>query len=110
MFGARDGHWIPSIPAPVLSTPTAPGDGDPPPNPTNRFQLGKPVNGKEVAKGVVPRLYPRILTQLCPGTLSRLCPRPFELFAAPPYHSDILSKSLIGDLGLHMLHILHGPR
>ena len=58
---------------------------------------------------VVPRLYPRILTQLCPRTLSRLCPRPFELFAAPPYHSDILSKSLIGDLGLHMLHILHGP-
>ena len=57
----------------------------------------------------VPRLYPRILTQLCPRTLSRLCPRPFELFAAPPYHSDILSKSLIGDLGLHMLHILHGP-
>ena len=60
-------------------------------------------------KRVVPRLYPRILTQLCPRTLSRLCPRPFELFAAPPYHSDILGRSLIGDLGLHMLHILHGP-
>ena len=24
----------------------------------------------------MPRLYPRILTQLCPRTLSRLCPRP----------------------------------
>ena len=44
---------------------------------------------------------------LCLGCARGLLP--FEWFAVPPYHCDILSRSLIGDLGLHMLRIFHGP-
>ena len=48
---ARDAHWLPTTA--MLQTPAASGAAaaDPKTNPlSNQFQLGKPINGKAVAK------------------------------------------------------------
>ncbi|CAE7784750.1 unnamed protein product, partial [Symbiodinium sp. KB8] len=63
VMNLRDAHWIPSQAVPaapagpdMLQTPpsktTNPGGGTPPPpDKPSAFQLGSPVNGKQVAKG-----------------------------------------------------------
>ena len=51
VFVARDAHWIPTIQpaAQAGGGVTPPGPEKTPPT-TNQFQLGKPINGKSVAK------------------------------------------------------------
>ena len=50
VFGARDAHWIPTLSAPAAVLPMGSGSGEGAAPVANRFQLGKPINGKDVAK------------------------------------------------------------